>query len=391
MRRCLHIFLSNITPAQSRLYKEASYVLKSKILDEVFVLGLWHEGAQLEEDDPSGIKIIRKKTLVRELRNAWFFKKIPFAKKFAALVSLFQYVLSAVMLAHRLRPDHVTCHNAVMLPVAWAAARVSGASLEYLPHELEAHRTGLSGLEKWITTHVERLFIRSSRNVVVVCDPIRDWYEDTYGLTNVHVVRNVPEKDAVQIHPIPEGGFRERFGIPDGVKVFIYQGLLSAGRGVEILIDTFAAIDPARCHLVFMGYGEDCYQAKIDDAARKHTNIHYQPAVPREWIVSYSAGADVGILITESNSLSYKYSLPNKFFEWAHAGLPILLGENLEYQAQIVRENGTGWVTSKEDLKHTIDGITPDIVARYAEKAKEFARSAVWENDAAIFARVYSK
>jgi glycosyltransferase involved in cell wall biosynthesis len=300
-------------------------------------------------------------------------------------------MIATIIVARRLKPRHVSCHYVALLPLCWVVSRLSGGTLEYLPHELETQRTGLSGLKKIVETWIERRFVHSARNVVVVCDPIKEWYEKAYGLTNVHVVRNVPEKDAVQIRTIPEGGFRERFSIPDGARVFIYQGLISAGRGIEILLETFAALDPARYHLVLMGYGDDHYRAKLDDAARQHANIHYQSAVAREWIVSYSASADIGILIPESNSLSYKYSLPNKFFEWAHAGLPIVLSENMEYQAQILTDNGFGWVTSHDNLMHVIEGMTPDIIARYAEQAKKFAQSAVWENDAAIFAHVYSR
>lgn len=389
MKRCLHIFLSDIAPFQSRLYKEATFVLGSGILDEVFVLGLWSPGSLTKETDKTGLQIFRKPTLVRRFKNLYLFKRVIFFKKILAALSLIEYAFSCIMSSRRLQVDHVSCHNAAMLPVAWAASRFAGATLEYLPHELETQRSGLSGVAKRITCLIERHFVRSARNVVVVCDPIRKWYEEAYGLSNVLVVRNVPERDAVQIHPIGVCGFRQHFNIPDSAIVFIYQGLFSAGRGIEALLDTFAAVDPQRCHLVLMGYGEEHHQNLINEASRQHSNIHFQPAVARESIISYSASADVGIFISERATLSYRYAMPNKFFEWAHAGLPILVSDNLEYQAELLREEGFGWATPLEGLLETVQRVSETNLSTYSEKARLYAVGAVWEEDAKAFAKVY--
>lgn len=384
----LHIFLSSIE-SETRLYKEADFTLRAGICARVAVVGLWREGLATQETTDYGLEIRRLQTMVRRYRNAALLRRVGLLRKVVAMLSLFQYAFACIVTARQMRPDHVSCHNAIMLPVACAAARWSGATLEYLPHELETQRSGLNGLAKWVTALVERRFILSARNVVVVCDPIKEWYENTYGLTNVHLVRNVPEKDAVQVRPLPEGGFRERFGIPDSATVFIYQGLFSTGRGIETLLDTFAALDPARSHLVLMGYGDASYQAIIDEAAASRANVHFQPAVAREWIVSYSASADVGIFISERASLSYRYALPNKFFEWAHAGLPILVSDNLEYQASLLKEGRFGWDAPLNELTSAVRRISEIDIGPYTDNARRYAATAMWDEDAKAFADVY--
>lgn len=387
-RRNLHVFPTNIE-SQTRLFKEAEYTLSRKIVDRIVVLGLWHDGQQTEETMQSGLEVVRVKTALRKYRYSTPIMKYAVLRKMLAAFSLIQYCAATIKQALLLKPQYVSCHYVGVLPLSWVAARLTGATLEYLPHELETQRTGLSGFKKRIETWIEQHFIRSARNVVVVCDPIRDWYQDAYGLNNIHVVRNVPEKGAVNIRAIPSGGFRKQFKVPDSAKIFIYQGLFSAGRGIEALLDTFATLDARRCHLVLMGYGEDRYQEMINDAAVKHSNIHYQPAVARELIVSYSASADVGIFISERASLSYRYALPNKFFEWAHAGLPILVSDNLEYQAQLVHEGGFGWATPLGDLTAAVMKIADTDLAPYAENARRYALGAVWDEDAKTFARIY--
>jgi glycosyltransferase involved in cell wall biosynthesis len=386
----LHIFLSSIE-SETRLFKEAAYTLASGICRRVVVLGLWRQGLRTHETTEYGLEIYRLETFVRGLREDSPLKRSPLIRRVLALFSLIQYSVSCVASARKMRPNHISCHNSQLLPVAWAAARLSGATLEYLPHELETQRAGLSALGNRLTALIERLFIGAARNVVVVCDPIADWYRNAYGLTNVRVVRNVPERDAARIRSIPEGGFRQRFDIPAGARIFIYQGLFSAGRGIELLLETFGALDPSACHLVLMGYGDERYQSLIHEKVRQEKNIHYQSTVPRELIVSYSACADVGIFISEQASLSYRYALPNKFFEWAHAGLPILVSDNLEYQGELLREGGFGWAATLEDLAVAIRRISQADLAPYIANARRYSDMAVWEEDAKVFAQIYER
>lgn len=387
-RFTLHIFLSSIE-SETRLYKEAAYTLSEGICSRVAVLGLWRDGLATDEVTDYGLEIHRLPTMIRKYRDRALVRRFEPLRKLLALLSLFQYIVASILMAKRLRPDHISCHNASMLPVSWAAARLSGATLEYLPHELETQRSGLTGLKKKVVTWIERRFIHSARNVVVVCDPIRDWYQDAYGLTNLHVVRNVPEQDAMQVRDIPEDSLRQQFAIPDSACVFIYQGLFSPGRGIEALIEAFKRLDPAKSHIVFMGYGDDVSQASIDAATATCTNIHFQPAVPRKWIISYSAQADIGVFISENVSLSYRYALPNKFFEWAHAGLPILVSDNLEYQADLLTKDGFGWATPLDRLEQTLTELSEIDLSPFITKARGFASSAVWEKDAKAFATVY--
>lgn len=387
-QRALHIFLSSIE-SETRLYKEAAYTVANGLCTTVAVIGLWSEGLATHEVTDYGLEIYRKPTWLSRWRHSMTLRRLGNLRKLVAILSLIQYATFCVLAARRLRPDHVSCHNALMLPVAWAASRFSGATLEYLPHELETERAGLGGFSKKLTKLVERLFIHSARHVVVVCDPICDWYRSAYGLENLHVVRNVPERSAVEIRPLTEPEFRGRFSIPDTATLFIYQGQISYGRGVEELLEIFANLDREKSHIVFMGYTEGGYQELIDEAVSKNANIHFQPAVPRDQIVSYSAGADVGIFIVKNAPLSYRYALPNKFFEWAHAGVPVLVSDNLEYLSQLVEDDELGWSSPLDGIKAKIREVSDSDLETYVENVRRYAAPAVWDSDAKIFAEVY--
>ena len=236
---------------------------------------------------------------------------------------------------------------------------------------------------------VERRFIPAATQILVVCEPIAEWYRAQYGLTNVHVARNVPEREAVEVRTVPSGDFRARFSIPESATVFIYQGIFGKTRGTDRLLEIFSRLDPETAHLVMMGYGGEADQADIDACVARHSNIHHQPAVAREWIISYTSGADIGLLTVENAPLSYRYALPNKFFEYAHAGVPILVSDNFEYLAKIIADEAIGWSAPYEEIEGLIRNLTKTDLDPWRTRAREFAGSAVWETDARVFATVY--
>lgn len=388
-RTNLHIFLSSIE-SETRLFKEAAFTLGNGILDRVVVFGLWADGLAREETTPFGLEIQRKPTLIRRYKNFPLVGRVRLLSKALAALSLLQYSVAAILFARRLRPDHVSCHNAAMLPVSWVASKLVGATLEYLPHELETQRAGLTWIKHKIESWIERRFIPSARHVVVVNDFIADWYRDTYGLKNLYEVRNMPEQATLAIREMPEGDFRTRFQIPDSATVFIYQGLFGKARGTTDLIEMFARLDPARGHLVMMGYGDGTEQTEVEEAAARLPNVHYQPAVPRDWIISYTSGADVGLNAIKTAPLSYRYSLPNKFFEYTHAGLAVIVSRNLEYMANLIDQNAIGWAIDFDQVEEKICAIAGTDLSAYRERTRTFAQDSVWETDAAIFNTVYA-
>lgn len=384
----LHLFLNDILHV-NRLFKEAAYTLRRGVFDRVVVLGLWSRGLERREVTDYGLEIRRLKVLNRRFAGAWPLRRLLPLRKLVSAFSLVEFAVQSVREALRLKPTHVSCHNLVLLPVCWMAARVTGARLVYLPHELETQRAHLRGFAQKSQVLIEWIFIKAATDVVVVCEPIARWYRQSYGLTNVRVVRNVPERDAVVIKTVPEGSFRQRFAIPASATVFIYQGVFGKARGTDRLLKIFSNLSPERAHLVLMGFGDPADHEAIDCHVGRHANIHYQPAVAREWITSHTSGADIGIFIAEDPPLNDRWALPNKFFEFVHSGLPVLVSDNLELLSEIVTENAIGWSALYGDIRRKIETLSQTDVKPFRPRAWAYARSAVWEEDALVFEIVY--
>ena len=386
----LHIFLSTIE-SETRLFKETQFTLKEEIFTKIGVCGLWSDGLPKLESLDWGLELYRKKTLLNYFKNMNLFSGIKVLRRIIAMLSLVQYGVFVIKTTYKLKPTHISCHNVVLLPLVWLSSRIVRAELIYVPHELETERTHLNGLQKKLEKIIEKKFIYSCSQIIVVCEPILKWYKEKYKLSNIYVVRNVPKKSNIKRNNTHSNILRKTFDIPHDSQIVIYQGIFGSARGTSDLLDIFSSFKDDNIHLVLMGMGEATITEEIKRFEKEFMNIHYQPAVNMQDIISYTSSADIGIFITNMDSLSYRFSLPNKFFEYMHSGIPIIVSENLEYLSELVKLNNLGWVTSLDKIKNTILIAKSSNKRLYEQRILDFAKDAVWEKDAEIYKYVYKQ
>jgi glycosyltransferase involved in cell wall biosynthesis len=220
---------------------------------------------------------------------------------------------------------------------------------------------------------------------VVVGDEIAKWYRTTYGLSNVHIVKNVPYCQRGKLNRTSR--LREFAGVGDSDILFLYQGLLDQGRGINLLLNAFRDAPQDR-HIVFMGYGALVESAKA--FAQQYPNIHFHPAVPPEDLPEYTSSADVGLSIIENVSLSYYYCVPNKIFEYLTCGVPMIVSDFPEMAALVDTEK-CGWKVSV--LQREITRIVSSISRLQIEEkrlATLTSRTTFgWENEEKTLLAVY--
>jgi glycosyltransferase involved in cell wall biosynthesis len=270
----------------------------------------------------------------------------------------------------------INAHSLSVLPLGVLLKFRHRARLIYDTHELETETASSRGIRRRIGRVVERVLLHFVDETCVVNDAIADWYRRQYRLPHVHVVKNVPYRQSTSRSTSPSP-LRESLGIADDHLVFLYQGIIGDGRGVDMLIKAFAA-QAADRHLVFMGYG-----ARSEDvitAANRHPNVHYLPAVTPDVLSSYTSGADVGLAIIENISLSYYYCLPNKIFEYLASGLPVI-ATDLPCMRELVESEGCGWLVPQdaEMLARVVRCITHEDVCRLRPRAFSVQSRYAWQ------------
>jgi glycosyltransferase involved in cell wall biosynthesis len=298
-----------------------------------------------------------------------------------------------------LRPDILHAHDSnALVPVAWAA-RSLGAPFVYDAHDLwlgrpRRERSRLYfALNQVLYGLVERLLIPLAGATLTVSEPIARHLRRRYRLVSVHLVPNYPEAgrpgERRDLRSLVGGG---SIGSHGGV--VLYLGGLMAGRGLEQLVD---AVGMARSvELVLLGDGPlapDLLRRAA--AAGAADRVHLLAPVPPEEVTAYAASADIGVSPIVPTSLNYRYSLPNKLFQYMAAGIPVVASD-LPQVRDVVEGTGCGVVvdtTRPEAIAAAIDRLVddPDGARAMGRRGREAVEARYnWPRAAAALLRAYA-
>ncbi len=192
--------------------------------------------------------------------------------------------------------------------------------LIYDSHELfcEVPELLKSPLKRKIWLKLEANIVPKLKNCITVNESIARIFEQKYKVT-FHVVRNIAQYKS-DFHPKT----REELGLPFHKKIILLQGAgINIDRGAEELIDAMVYLDNTL--LLIIG-GGDVWQLlgeKIKQQALE-SKVILVDKIPKHDLIHYTANADLGLSVDKNTNLNYFYSLPNKIFDYIHAGLPIL-------------------------------------------------------------------
>jgi glycosyltransferase involved in cell wall biosynthesis len=365
---------------ESRFLRAARAALDGGYADEVVLLARHHDSLPVEETLEAGLRVRRI-----PLRS----RGLP-ANKALAVAKIAEAHWRFRSAARAERPTLLVAHSLSPLAPALAVGRELGVPVVYDAHELETERNGLHGVKQWIERQMERRLIKNCDAVICVSDAIADWYADAYGMARPTVVRNIPSTVG-SVPPRAESPLRKKLGLGPQALIFLYQGGLFRGRRIEQILAAFAGVAAADRHLVFMGYGELESQVR-HAAAASAGRVHFLPAVPPGEVLAHTAGADVGICGVENICLSYYCSLPNKFFEYLHAGIGVIAPDFPELRA-VTETYGCGWVVGEETSawQRLFATLTRSAVDHAQARAREARSEFTWEAEAGRLRTLYNK
>lgn len=370
----LHIYPSPITH-ESRMMKETATISRLGIVDKILIIGIWDEGLLEEEKLDQTRTILRIKLWSRKLGEGTLPKSIKFAEWTIRIAA--KFILTNVTL--------VNVHNPAVLPLGGAFKLLKRAKLIYDTHELESERYGWSKSRRVLAKLIERALIRLVDEIIVVSPSIGDWYEKRYAKRTFAVLNTQSYKPATD-----KGLLREKLEIAKDKTIFIYQGSLSSGRGIENLLEAFIKGRDRDRVIVFMGFGP--LEPIIKLASLEFDNIYFHPPVAPEVIVNYTSSGDAGFVLFESACLSHYLSLPNKFFEYAMAGVPIIVTD-LPEMKRLVESYGIGYVikdNSVEEITGVMDRLDRERISTFKHNLASFNKIYNWETQEETLSSIYN-
>jgi glycosyltransferase involved in cell wall biosynthesis len=385
---CVHLFHSPLTN-ESRLDKETKTLIERGIASELIVFGYAKPNQPRRESVAPGITYHRLAIARWSDFGVFLVNRLPLMRIPLALISALQFYCKSFLMTCSSRPKYIACHNLLLLPVAVAAKLICRARLVYVPHELETHRTGLSGLPLLLSRVIERLCTGFSSSIVVVCDPIQKWYQQHYPRIPVFVVPNIPLNPNPGTTLSKTGQLRNHFNLPREAFIFLYQGLVTRGRGIEDLIAVFKLANADR-HLVIMGHGE--LSDDVRSEAATCPRIHFKESVPIGELLAWTSGADAGLFYNQRRmTLSYQYSLPNKFFEYAIGQLYLIVSSNFVEQSRLIGEHqlGRSIPPVNAELLAAVNGLTREQIDTCLRESQAYRQAIGWQTYAPCYDKAY--
>jgi len=291
------------------------------------------------------------KEKINNIQLIRFFKGYGNQKIFS--IYIFQLLYNFIKFNYKfysfvLRDEHdvIHCHDLNTLQFGIVSKLFKGKSVKliYDAHEYETQRNLLHGLKQRMLIIKEKFLIRYCDRVVTVSNTIAEEYSRLYNIPKPTVILNCPVIDP-ESEIVRHDIFREKFNISDSTKIFLYQGYFSVGRGIEIILEAFNELNFKDIALVFMGEGAMIKEIKSNELYENSVYIH--PFVASDEIIKHTSSADYGISFIEDISLSDRYCLPNKLFEYIAAGLPVITS-GLPEMEKFVKIHGVG-VSSNEN------------------------------------------
>jgi len=359
----VHVYPSPLTH-ESRIIRITSALVDGGVFDEVQVIGVLRSGLRQVEHIDKHRSLVR---LPRRVAIKGFLSKV---------VATIEWSVRVLLYLRDKKVECINAHSLAVLPLCAIASMLKRAKLVYDTHELETETSGSFGIRKRIAKLVERIFIQRCDKVFVVSDSIAKWYTETYAIDMPTVIRNIPDASENKISRRSE--LRLRLLIAEDCPLFIYQGGFIEGRGLERMLQVFRALPES--NLLCMGQGP--LENLVVAAVAECPNIHLVPPVPPNEVLEYTRAADVGVCLTDKSCLSHDFSLPNKVFEYLHAGLPIIVNLLTEQRA-LVQRYKCGWIAPENDeqLASLIDSIDRQTILNLSSNVEHASADLTWEKE----------
>ena len=292
-------------------------------------------------------------------------------------------------------PDVLHTHDMIGLAIGACLAEADLLKSVRWIHDLHEYVRGVNIAPK-MQTHYEDVETRSigwPDALTTVSPPLAKLLRDDHELAKPpDLVLNTPRR--CDFDPHYPKTVRSDIGLDAGQPLMVYSGGVKAIRGVDMIVDALPAKPDCHLAVVSSSKGPDIEALQTKAAALDaDARFHRLPFVPFMNVTSYLRGATVGIHPIRRYP-NAEIALPNKLFEYIHAGLPVVTSDNPTMKDFIEREQcGTTFplddpATLLEKVDEALDLAAAD---DFKERLADIATRYCWEQQETTLAAIYDR
>ncbi len=313
--------------------------------------------------------------------------------KLSAEKGIWFYIFFQWRLYFFLKRQHADLFVANDLDTLWPNYRVAKRKrkpLVYDTHEIFTEVPELVNrkFKQKIWKRLEKKIFPKLKFTFTVNDSIADWYANAYGNRPL-VVRNIPNK-----HSVSRQLTRKEVHLPENKKIILLQGAgINVHRGAEEAVEAMKFLDDAI--LLIIGSGDVIHVLK-EMVEKNHLDekVLFIGKLPPDELRSWTRLADLGLTLDKDTNINYRFSLPNKIFDYIHAGIPVLASDLIEVK-KIVEQYNVGKVTPDHDpasiARIIHEMLTSDQYPVWKENAVKAATELSWEKERGNLVSVFEQ
>ena len=276
--------------------------------------------------------------------------------------------------ALRAHPDVIIGFDPEAMPAALEAKAQTGARFIYDAHEYHsaeapdepARGEWVARLESRLGPHLDG-FVTVNKSIAALY--ARDGRITRPALVVRNSVDPFPPHDGVD-------RLRPALGVPADEKILLYHGALRPMRGLPDLAE-LSHVLPGGWTIGVMGEG--AMRTEIE-ARADLDRLRFIPPVPHSDLPLWLPTATLGAVLYEGVGENQINCTPNKLWEYAAAGVPIL-ARDLPELAAAVREAGMGLLVSEGETIADIARQLADLDSQWLTQASSAARRFATGND----------
>ncbi|MAQ31563.1 MAG: glycosyl transferase group 1 [Flavobacteriales bacterium] len=250
------------------------------------------------------------------------------------------------------------------------ASKLKKNKLIYDSHEIftEVPELNERPFVKFIWLLIERFFIKKIKTSYTVSDGFAEYYNQKYGIC-MSVISNFP------LSRIVTESMKKTTQ-----KKIIYQGAVNKDRGVHLMVEAMLYVN-AKLYIV----GDGDLLPQIQDHVKRLSlegKVVFLGKLPFNDLFKITCSADLGLSFEDDTCLSYRYSLPNKIFDYISAEIPVLVSDLPEFK-NIIEADSIGEVIRKrtpKDVSNQINNLLSVPKSHWVSALRSAKSKYNWQN-----------